>query len=185
MLKRFGRRGRGLRHKHEAARPTARRALHAVQGTDGKAVTSSQHQAIVLDSRIESVDEAEATAERVAANAGFDESDRHRIAMAVREITVNAVMHGNGYDRAKKVTIEFELSPKALIVSIRDQGNGFDLGKIGDPLAPENLLLKSGRGIFLARAFMDQVDFQPSSAGTSVRLTKHRQTPSAPRAGQS
>lgn len=148
---------------------------------------TQQHQAIILDSRIESVDQAEATAERVAANAGFDESDQHRIAMAVREITVNAVMHGNAYDRGKKVTIEFELLPDALVVSIRDQGRGFDLTNVSDPLAPENLLRQSGRGIFLARAFMDQVDVQPSSSGTSVRLVKHRQGqhPASPQANRS
>ncbi|HVA64184.1 MAG TPA: ATP-binding protein [Terriglobales bacterium] len=134
-----------------------------------------QHQAIVLDSRIESVDQAEATAQKVAERAGFDEGDRHRIAMAVREITVNAVMHGNGYDRCKKVTILFSLSPDELVVSISDQGTGFDTSGLSDPLAPENLLRQSGRGIFLARAFMDQVDFQLSTTGTSVRLIKHRQ----------
>lgn len=146
----------------------------------------AQRQAIVLDSRIESVDQAEATAERVAASAGFDESERHRIAMAVREITVNAVMHGNAYDRGKKVTIEFQLSADELVVKISDQGTGFDVGVVADPLAPENLLRASGRGIFLARAFMDQVDVQPSSSGTSVLLIKHRQlhppaVPPAPR----
>ncbi|MGH9481595.1 MAG: ATP-binding protein [Terriglobales bacterium] len=142
----------------------------------------AQHQAIVLDSRIESVDEAEATAQSVAERAGFDEGERHRIAMAVREITVNAVMHGNGYDRHKKVTIEFSLSPDELVVDIRDQGNGFDSRVVADPLAPENLLRQTGRGIFLAKAFMDQVDVHPSSAGTSVRMIKHRQVhqPSAP-----
>ncbi|MGH9393899.1 MAG: ATP-binding protein [Terriglobales bacterium] len=146
-----------------------------ISGVD--VVTMVQHQAIVLDSRIESVDQAEATAERVAAGAGFDEGDRHRIAMAVREITVNAVMHGNAYDRGKKVTIEFILSADELVVSIRDQGSGFELTGVSDPLAPENLLRQSGRGIFLARAFMDQVEVQPSSSGTSVRLIKHRQAP--------
>ncbi len=134
-----------------------------------------QHQAIVLDSRIESVEEAEAATERVAERAGFDEGERHRIAMAVREITVNAVMHGNAYDRGKKVTIEFDLSPGELVVSIRDEGSGFDTTGVADPLAPENLLRQSGRGIFLARAFMDEVEVQPTSSGTSVRLTKHRQ----------
>lgn len=141
----------------------------------GDVVTMDQHQAIVLDSRIESVDQAEATAERVAERAGFDEGDRHRIAMAVREITVNAVMHGNAYDRGKKVTIEFDLSQEELVVRIRDQGSGFDAAEVSDPLAPENLLRQSGRGIFLARAFMDRVEVEPSSSGTSVLLIKHRQ----------
>ncbi|MGH9467121.1 MAG: ATP-binding protein [Terriglobales bacterium] len=144
-------------------------------------MTAANHQAITLESRIESVDQAEAAAERAALDAGFDESECHRIAMAVREITVNAVMHGNAYDRSKKVVIEFDVLPKDFVVSIRDQGSGFDLAHISDPLAPENLLRQSGRGIFLARAFMDQVDVQPSKTGTSVRLSKHRQDPHAAR----
>lgn len=142
---------------------------------DGDLVTMAQRKEIVLDSRIESVDQAEATAQSIAERAGFDEGDRHRIAMAVREITVNAVMHGNAYDRRKKVTIEFSISPDELVVDIRDQGAGFDTTGLSDPLAPDNLLRQSGRGIFLARAFMDEVDVHPSAVGTSVRLIKHRQ----------
>ncbi len=154
---------------------TAKRAGASGRNPGNDVVKMEQHQAIVLDSRIESVEEAEAAAERVAAGAGFDEGERHRIAMAVREITVNAVMHGNAYDRGKKVTIEFDLTPEELVVSIRDQGSGFDTTVVADPLAPENLLRQSGRGIFLARAFMDEVEVEPSGSGTSVRLIKHRQ----------
>ncbi|MGH9417160.1 MAG: ATP-binding protein [Terriglobales bacterium] len=139
-----------------------------------------QHQAMELESRIESVDQAEAFAQRLAERAGFDEGDRHRIAMAVREITVNAVMHGNAYAKDKKVIVEFSLSPADFVVDIRDQGRGFDAGQITDPLAPENLLRQSGRGIFLARAFMDRVDVIPSSQGTAVRMTKHRHAPAQP-----
>lgn len=138
-------------------------------------VTMDQRQAIILDSRIESVDQAEAEAEKVAQRAGFDEAERHRIGMAVREITVNAVMHGNAYDRCKKVTVEFELSGRDLVVNISDQGSGFDAAELADPLAPENLMRQTGRGIFLARAFMDEVEVMPSKQGTSVRLTKRRQ----------
>lgn len=150
------------------------------RGRFGGDVVKMDHQAIVLDSRIESVDQAEAAAERVAKDAGFDDGDRHRIAMAVREITVNAVMHGNAYARDKKVIIEFDLSRDELVVSIRDQGRGFDPSGISDPLAPENLLRQSGRGIFLARAFMDRVEVEPSQGGTAVRLVKHRSEPSNP-----
>lgn len=132
-----------------------------------------QHEAIVLESRIESVDQAEAAAEDVANRAGFDEVERHRIAMAVREITVNAVMHGNAYDTRKKVTIEFCIQSDELVVCVKDEGNGFDMTEVPDPLAPENLLRQSGRGIFLARAFMDEVELQPSTQGTRVRLIKH------------
>ena len=48
-----------------------------------------------------------------------------------------------------------------------------DLDKIPDPLAPENLLKTSGRGIFLIRSFMDQVEIHPTQTGTEIKLIKH------------
>ncbi|MGH9535734.1 MAG: ATP-binding protein [Terriglobales bacterium] len=132
------------------------------------------HRAVVLESRVENVDRAESAADEVAATAGFDEPERHRIAMAVREITVNAITHGNHCDAGKKVTIEFSVSPHDLVIQVRDQGEGFDAHGLPDPLAPDNLLRQSGRGIFLARAFMDDVQLRSNPGGTEVRMSKHR-----------
>jgi serine/threonine-protein kinase RsbW len=60
-----------------------------------------------------------------------------------------------------------------LVIRIRDQGKGLDLACIPDPLAPENLLKTSGRGIFLIRSFMDEVEIYPSQTGTEIKLVKH------------
>jgi serine/threonine-protein kinase RsbW len=126
-----------------------------------------------LDSTLETVDNAEQTASRIAAESGFGEDEVMQIAMAVREGVVNAVLHGNAYDPEKKVDLEFERTAKDLVITIRDQGKGLDLGKIPDPLAPENLLKTSGRGIFLIRSFMDVVEIHPSKTGTEIKLIKH------------
>jgi serine/threonine-protein kinase RsbW len=126
-----------------------------------------------LDSTLETVDNAEQTATRIAGEAGFDEDEVMRIAMAVREAAVNAVLHGNAYDPGKKVTLDFEKTGKDLVITIRDQGKGLDLSTIPDPLAPENLMKTSGRGIFLIRSFMDEVQIHPSHTGTEIKLIKH------------
>jgi serine/threonine-protein kinase RsbW len=126
-----------------------------------------------LDSTLETVDNAEQTASRIATESGFGEDEVMQIAMAVREGVVNAVLHGNAYDPEKKVDLEFERTAKDLVITIRDQGKGLDLGKIPDPLAPENLLKTSGRGIFLIRSFMDVVEIHPSKTGTEIKLIKH------------
>lgn len=126
-----------------------------------------------LDSTLETVDKAEQTASRIASESGFDEDEVMQIAMAVREAAVNAVLHGNAYDPEKKVELEFERTGQDLVITIRDQGKGLDPAKIPDPLAPENLLKTSGRGIFLIRSFMDDVQIHPSSAGTEIKLIKH------------
>jgi len=126
-----------------------------------------------LDSTLETVESAESTASRIATDAGFDDDEVMRIAMAVREAAVNAVLHGNRSDPNKKVSLNFERTSDELVITIRDQGCGLDVNKIPDPLAPENLLKSSGRGIFLIRSFMDEVTIQPSDTGTEIKLVKH------------
>ena len=125
-----------------------------------------------LDSTLASVNKAEQAVAEVAAKSGFDEDECGRIALAVREATVNAVLHGNRYDPTKRVTVSFESIPDSLTITVRDEGPGLDTLLIPDPLAPENLLKQSGRGIFLIRAFMDEVRFRDMSPGTEITMIK-------------
>jgi serine/threonine-protein kinase RsbW len=129
---------------------------------------------LTLDSSIESVDTVEQTAQQFAERAGFDEDTIPNIAMAVREAAVNAVIHGNTYDPNKHITASFETNSDSLVVRITDQGVGLDPDKVPDPLAPENILRGSGRGIFLIKAFMDEVHFRQLHPGTELTLIKHR-----------
>lgn len=127
-----------------------------------------------LDSVLDSVDKAEEFVIEEAGKAGFDEDQQHQIGMAVRECAVNAVVHGNRYSKTKKVHLDIERSKGALTVTIGDEGDGFDLNSLPDPLAPENLLRQSGRGLLLIRTFMDDFDLHPRpGGGTEVRLVKH------------
>src|SRR5579864_3103385 len=112
---------------------------------------------LTLESTLESVETAEEVAHRVSMEAGFDEEEQHKIEMAVHESVINAVAHGNKLDTRKKVHVRFELSRDRLEIRIRDEGSGLDLSRIPDPLAVENLLRVSGRGIFLIRTFMDEM----------------------------
>jgi serine/threonine-protein kinase RsbW len=129
---------------------------------------------LTLSSSLESVDTVEQAAEDFAARAGFDEDTVPNIAMAVREAAVNAVLHGNAYNPAKRITVSFEANSDALVVRVIDQGPGLDPSNLPDPLAPENILRGSGRGIFLIRAFMDEVHFRQLHPGTELTLIKHR-----------
>jgi serine/threonine-protein kinase RsbW len=140
---------------------------------------TEQRVSYTMDSTLETVDSAEQAASRIAAENGFDEEETMRIAMAVREAAVNAVLHGNAYDPGKKVKLEFERTAQDLVITICDQGKGLDPAAIPDPLAPENLMKTSGRGIFLIRSFMDEVDIQPSPTGTQIKLVKHVHGPTA------
>lgn len=128
-----------------------------------------------FDSTLECVDDAETMILDAAERAGFDEDDRHHISMAARECLVNAVVHGNRYSARKKVHVTIESSAERIRIIIADEGEGFDLSDLPDPLAEENLLRHSGRGIFLIRAFMDEFDMRKIKPhGTEVTLVKER-----------
>jgi len=129
----------------------------------------------VLESTLESVDSAEHTVLGEAEALGFDEDDLHRVGIALRECMVNAVVHGNRYNVRKKVYLKVIRTPESLTVVIGDEGDGFDPTAVPDPLAGENLLRGSGRGVMLMQAFMD--DFQISKRspqGTEVKMVKYK-----------
>lgn len=128
-----------------------------------------------MDSTLESVNQAEELATKVSIKAGFDEESVNRISMAVREAAVNAVLHGNAYDPQKKITVGFESNSSALTITVSDEGRGLNPDNIPDPLTPENLLKQSGRGIFLIRAFMDEVRFRNLDPGTEITMIKNVQ----------
>jgi serine/threonine-protein kinase RsbW len=127
-----------------------------------------------LESTLDSVDSAEEIAVGVAQRAGLGDEDLMKIGLAVRESMVNAVMHGNRYNTDKKVRFVAASNPEQFVVVIADEGEGFTFEALPDPLAPENIMRTSGRGIFLIRSFMD--DFQMrhlETGGTEVTLIKN------------
>ena len=128
---------------------------------------------MILDSDLKNVEAAEELVERVCKSVGFDEEDEHRIGMAVHESVINAIWHGNKNDSTKKVLLRIEVHDDRIEVHVKDQGQGFDLSQVANPLEDQNLLKVSGRGIFLIRSFMDE--FRVASApgaGTEVVLVK-------------
>lgn len=126
-----------------------------------------------LESTLDSVDQAEETVLSAAQKMGFSEDERHRIGIAVRECMVNAVVHGNCYNAKKKVHLAVSRSPKQLDITISDEGEGFDLSELPDPLAEENLLRQSGRGVLMIQAFMDEFKVRRRNPnGTEVKMTK-------------
>ena len=139
-------------------------------------MTAPQRVSYRMESTLESVNKAEEMADQIASQAGFDEDTRGGISMAVREAMINGILHGNAYDPAKHVNLTFEQNGQELIVTVVDQGKGFIPDEVPDPLAPENLLKQSGRGIFLMRAFMDEVRFRKLNPGTEITLIKRLQS---------
>ena len=122
------------------------------------------------------LDFVQVVSEHMGRSIGLDEDSRHWVGVAVRESVINAIKHGNRNDSSKRVFVDFEAAPETvpeLTIRVRDQGAGFDPGELADPLAPENLLKASGRGIFLIRNFMDQVELRRApGGGMEILMTK-------------
>ena len=133
-----------------------------------------------IHSVFDMLDLVQLVSDHVGQLAGLDEDAVHWVGVAVRESVINAIKHGNRLDEAKQVTIEFafipSFHPTELVVSVIDQGEGFDPQEVADPLAPENLLKSSGRGIFLIRNFMENVQLRRApQGGMEISMTKRAQ----------
>jgi serine/threonine-protein kinase RsbW len=136
------------------------------------------HVDINIGSRFENIDLVDAVAEAMLRHAGLEEESVDRLGLAIREAVANGVQHGNCEDPTKRVTVSFVLSKEEVRVQIKDEGEGFDLESLPDPLDPQNLFKPRGRGILLMNSFMDEVDyrFEPGG-GTTVVLRKTIETP--------
>jgi len=102
--------------------------------------------------------------------AQLDEIELHKLMVSLTEAVNNAIIHGNKLDESKKVVVRCTLLPDWLIVSVKDEGRGFKLDKVRNPLRKKNLLRDSGRGIFLMRTLMNRVEYEIGASGVEVRL---------------
>ena len=128
-------------------------------------------------SAFEMLDCVQAVCDHVGRTLGLDDDTHHYVGVAIRESVINAIRHGNRNDASKRVFVEFSTEGPAdaldLMIRVRDEGEGFDPSTVADPLAPENLLKPSGRGIFLIRSFMDDVQLvNAPEGGMEMRMLK-------------
>lgn len=140
-------------------------------------MTHSHTIRIEFGSAFDMLDFVQVVSDYVGKLAGLDDDALHWVSVAVRESVVNAIKHGNRHDESKRVVVEFTpvpaQDPTELVIRVEDEGEGFDPEEIADPLAPENILKSSGRGIFLIRSFMDEVDVRRGvERGMQVRMVK-------------
>ena len=134
---------------------------------------------LVIPSRLELLSLIDKVVDGVADQMGFEDADQDAVAISVIEAGTNAIQHGHGHESERTVEVTFRLLPDELIVDIQDNGRGFNLDLLEDAGAPENLLKERGRGIFIMRAMMDDVQFDFGDHGTRCRLIKRRRPPEA------
>ena len=148
-------------------------------------MTHSHTVRIEFGSAFDMLDFVQVVSDHIGRMAGLDEDSLHWVSVAVRECVVNAIKHGNQNDESKRVVVEFSPvpahEPDELVIRVEDEGEGFDPDDIADPLAPENILKSSGRGIFLIRSFMDEMVLQRApEGGMEMRMVKRVQPAGTP-----
>jgi serine/threonine-protein kinase RsbW len=125
-------------------------------------------------SRQNAVVKAERLTEKVGRMCELDEPVLQDICIAVTEAVNNAVEHGNNFQPQKFVTVSIDCTADTLCITVLDEGSGFDLAAVEDPLAPENISKPNGRGLLIVQSIMDEVEITPSTTGTKVVMIKKR-----------
>lgn len=127
-----------------------------------------------LSSRYENLELSQAVLEYVCRMRGIENDAEHWIGVALREALANAIKHGNRQDPARRVMLTIGGPADDLEIVVGDEGEGFETSAIADPLAPENQMKTSGRGIFYMKTFMDDVTFSRGArGGTILTMRKH------------
>ncbi len=125
---------------------------------------------LTLTSSFDEIERLEPFLEDLQEKAGFGDDPFERIRLAVNEAVTNAVVHGNKEDDSKSVHITAYSEKSGLIISVQDEGPGFDPQTLPDPLQEENLLKDSGRGIFLIKQYADEVEFSENATKLTMRF---------------
>jgi serine/threonine-protein kinase RsbW len=129
---------------------------------------------LAIGSQYENIELVQVVVEDALRRLDLDEDTSHSIGLAVREAVANAIKHGNLGDPDKRVEVALETTGEEVVVRVEDEGAGFDPLAVDDPLAPENLLRPSGRGIFYIERFMDGVEWARNEGGGTVVTLRKR-----------
>jgi len=106
-----------------------------------------------------------------AVDLGLEKERVAALLLAVTEATTNAIIHANKCDVSKLVTVDVQVHKTKITIKITDEGEGFNPAEIPDPTKPENLLKDSGRGVYLMRVYMDELNYNITPTGTETILT--------------
>lgn len=126
------------------------------------------HKEIVLSSNFEEVERLEHYIDELQEWAEFDDEDYSRIMLTLSEAVTNAILHGNKENPEKKVTVIGKLQKSTLVITVKDEGEGFEPDSIPDPLKEENLLNIGGRGVYLIEEYADELRFEEN--GTKLEM---------------
>lgn len=126
---------------------------------------------LIILSSLNEIKKIEAFSQEISKKATLNEDKSDNLAIVLTELVNNAILHGNKNNPQKTVRLQVSYYKNCIKVSVKDEGNGFDPSQLDDPTDPANIWKESGRGIFLVKNLIDDVEFFPSANGTEIIIT--------------
>ena len=126
-------------------------------------------QKLKIASKTDSLHLVEKFVDDFSASCNIDHDVYGNLLIATLEATNNAITHGNKLNEFKRVEICFTKDHEKILLTVKDEGVGFDYEDIPDPTSPENVENMSGRGVFLMSKLSDEIDFLDN--GSLVRMS--------------
>ncbi len=126
-------------------------------------------QKLKIASKPDSLHLVEKFVDEFSSSCNIDHDVYGNLLIATLEAANNAITHGNKLNENKQVELVFSVDDEKILLTVKDEGPGFDYKNIPDPTSPENLENMSGRGVFLMSKLSDEIEFEDN--GSFVRMT--------------
>ena len=122
-----------------------------------------------INSKPDEINRVEELIETLKEKFSLSEDVYGNMMICITEAVNNAIKHGNENDPNKNVTLNVKKQENKITVQVSDEGDGFDTSELPDPLATENILKNSGRGVFIMKQMADEINYLNN--GSTVVLT--------------
>jgi len=123
---------------------------------------------LTIQSKLDNISQIEKLVDEVSDQFKLSSDLYGKLLIATIEAVNNSIVHGNKLDETKKVDISVFVNDNQIVITIIDEGKGFDFNNVPDPTTPENIENVSGRGVFLMKKLADEIKF--NNSGSSVEL---------------
>lgn len=117
-----------------------------------------------ISSELGNIKQVENFIENLIGEFQLDEKLRDKVALSVVEAVNNAILFGNKQDSLKVVKLVAIKNAKKVIVTVEDEGEGFDFNHIPVPTTPDKLMQVTGRGLYLMNSLTDELLFAKNGA---------------------
>jgi serine/threonine-protein kinase RsbW len=125
---------------------------------------------IEISSSRNKIKEVEALMVKANKEFGLNDDDYGKAMIAITEMVMNAIVHGNKEDESKLVKVSVDINEQQMKIVIEDEGTGFIIADIPDPTEIQNLLESHGRGVYIAKALVDKLVYKHNERGSEFTL---------------